>query len=142
MFNRLENCIYNYLECLKSIQDYKNDANDPRTPYALEMKRTELHENLLSAYIGLFISFVDQDDPNDDIHLHYKKSKAIFDNLDKVCEIYSLCEEWKLKTESDVKDMTKYLYKFLVTTECRYFFEKGRIPHVLVNRINHRDFDL
>ena len=50
--------------------------------------------------------------------------------MDKVCEIYSECEEWKLKDESDINHMARYLERFLTSQECRLYLE-GRAISLL-----------
>lgn len=121
----MEQAIYNYLANLKAIQDYQADTGDISTPYALEMRRQALHEELVSTYTALCL-----DDDLVSVFDVYDKSKIVFGNLDKICEIYSSCEEWKLKDNSDVRTMAKYLDKFLSSSEVKNYFERGFIPHV------------
>ncbi len=124
----MEQAIYNYLANLKAIQDYQADTGDISTPYALEMRRQALHEELVSTYTSLCLN-------GDLVSVFdvYDKSKVIFGNLDKICEIYSLAKEWMLKDESDVRFMAKYLDKFLSSSEVKNYFERGFIPHVFRN---------
>lgn len=123
----MEQVIYNYLANLKAIQDYQADTWDISTPYALEMRRQALHEELVSTYTSLCL--------NDDlvsVFDVYDKSKVIFGNLDKICEIYSLAKEWMLKDESDVRFMAKYIDKYLSSSEVKNYFERGFTPHSLM----------
>lgn len=130
MYTRLQQAIYNYLENLCVILQYQDDTGDISTPYVFEMRRKELHENLISTYTALCL--------NDDlisVYDVYDKSKIIFGNLDKICSIYSSCEEWKLKGDSDVRRMTEYLNKFLSSSAVKNYFERGFIPRSFRNFI-------
>ena len=126
----MEHVIFNYLANLKAIQDYHADTDDISTPYALEMRRQDLHVELVSTYTALCLN----DDLVDAVDV-YAKSKIIFANLDKICEIYSSCDEWKLKDNSDVRTMAKYLDKFLSSSEVKNYFERGFVPHSLHNAL-------
>lgn len=123
----LERAILDYLEILKAIQEYRADSEDTSTPYGLEMRRQELHKNLVSTYTALWLN----DDLVDASEV-YERSKIVLGHLDKVCEVYSLCEEWKLKDDADVKWMMRYLYKYLTSTEVKNYFERGLTPHSLI----------
>ena len=83
--------LYEYLLILKSIQEFGF------TPYALENRRAQLHSRILKC--------LNLDDSS------YEKTKDIFDNLDKVCK--SGKDDWKLKTNSDCKNMARQLEIFI-----------------------------
>lgn len=94
----------NYLYTIKAMQDCGE------TLYSLNQKRIELHNKIIEALgISQFGG--------------YLRLKLFTDNLDKVCELYSTAEEWKLKTDYDVRWMAKYLERLLSSTEARLYLE-------------------
>lgn len=99
--------LLDYMHLLKAIQDLGIGF----TPYGFENKRVELHHKIIE-YLCL----------EDNIN-NYEKTKYILSNLDKVCAIYSMCEEWKLKSNADCHDMANYLERFLWTSQTRMFIE-------------------
>ena len=97
-----------YLETIKSIQEY--EGNDGFALYSLNQERVRLHRKIMN-YLNL---------KNES---EYIRLKEVFANMDKVCEIYSECEEWKLKDFRDIKMMAQDLERFLTSAECRLFLE-------------------
>ena len=93
-----------YLYVIKAMQDCGGNL------YSLNQRRIELHGKIVEA---LGISQFEG----------YLRLKLFTDNLDKVCELYSAAEEWKLKTDYDVKWMAKYLERLLSSTEARLYLE-------------------
>jgi len=116
--------IYEYVGLLQSIALYQFDADDIQTPYAFEMKRKELHENLFREHILPHCNptegFTEQD--------MYARTKDIFANLDKVWAIYD-ASEFDLKDDSCVTFLCRYLEKLLSSTEAVYYIE-GRTKHI------------
>ena len=111
-----------YLEVIKNIQDCNNSGLP--VVYTLNQERIKLHRKIMD-YMGLKNEY------------EYLRLKDVFGNMDKICEIYSQCEEWKLKNESDVKVMSQYLEKFLTSAEGRFFLEGKTVPLLDLPCIRH-----
>ena len=93
-----------YLYVIKAMQDCG------ATLYSFNQKRIELHTKIVET---LGISQFEG----------YLRLKLFTDNLDKVCELYSTAEEWKLQSDRDVEFMAKYLERLLSSTEARLYLE-------------------
>lgn len=99
----LKDLIEEYLQTLADVQS----SGFERTPYILEIRRIDLHQKIAD--------FLGEDT--------YFKLKDIFSNLDKVCSLYSDCNEWELKDDFDVSRMSEYLVKYLASDECQMYLE-------------------
>ena len=110
----LKAVIKDYVETLKNIQE----LGEIKTPYALDELRNTLHKQILDL-LSCYADFKDFTDV-------YIRSKTIFENLDLICEIFSTCEEWKLKSAGDVSAMSRYLWTYLTTSETLMYLE-GRV---------------
>lgn len=104
-----------YLEIIKNVQDCEGEGGFPI--YSLNQERIRLHRKIMD-YLDL---------KNES---EYLRLKEVFSNMDKVCAIYSECEEWKLKDKSDIKQMARYLERFITSQEC-YWFLKGKSVSLL-----------
>ena len=104
-----------YLEIIKNVQDYEGEGGFPI--YSLNQERIRLHRKIMD-YLDL---------KNES---EYSRLKEVFSNMDKVCAIYSECEEWKLKDESDINQMARYLERFITSQEC-YWFLRGKYTSLL-----------
>ena len=102
-----------YLEIIKNVQDYEGEGGFPI--YSLNQERIRLHRKIMD-YLGL---------KNES---EYLRLKDIFANIDKICEIYSECEEWKLKNENDIKRMAQYLEIFITSQECYWYLKGKSVP--------------
>lgn len=96
-------------EYLTTIRDIKDCQIIGFNPYELNEKRIDLHYKIIKC-LGL----------KEDTYL---RLKTFTDNLDKVCEIYSACEEWKLKTSRDINMLAKDLERFLTSAEAMNYLE-------------------
>lgn len=100
----LEELVEEYLQTLADIQS----SGLERTPYTLEIRRIDLHQKIAD-YLGKDMYF---------------KLKDIFCNLDKVCSLYSDCDEWKLKDDFDVSRMSESLVRYLMSDDCQMYLEE------------------
>ncbi len=103
----MKELIKEYLETIKNIQEC-NEAG--LIPYELNSERVRLHRKIAD-YLGL---------KNES---EYLRLKDIFSNMDLICSIYSECEEWKLRDNTDIALMTNDLFWFLSSSEARLFIE-------------------
>lgn len=99
-----------YLYVIKAMQDCGENL------YSLNQRRIELHRKIVET---LGISPLGG----------YLRLKLFTDNLDKVNNLYSGDEAWRLKTDSDVRWMAKYLERLLSSTEAMLYLE-GKIQRV------------
>ena len=109
----LNELLTDYLECIKNIQELQQSTGN--TYYMLNQERSRLHREILNR-----LGFKDEES--------YMRLKEIFACMDMVCRIYSECDEWKLRTRSDVKFMRRYLERFLTSAECYLFLEGKSVP--------------
>ncbi|MBO6130933.1 MAG: hypothetical protein J6P28_03095 [Treponema sp.] len=122
----LKAVIKDYVETLKNIQE----VGGIKTPYALDEMRNKLHRQIL-CNLSKLADFKDFSDA-------YIRSKTIFENLDLICEIFSTCEEWKLKSAGDVSAMSRYLLTYLTTSETLMYLEgRGNLP-VHIRKLSER----
>lgn len=103
---------YKYLECIKSTQDLGCTETGLILPS--NINRAYFHEKMCMELFGF--------DPNVQKG-KYLAFKQITDNLDKVCGIYSDCDEWKLETIRDLRMMARYLMNYLNKSEVKLFIE-------------------
>ena len=122
----MDDVIKDYVTTLQSIVDYKTFSDDTRTPYTLEMQRQQLHNELFQDHILIFLDFDDQYEFTE--HDAYLRSKEIFANLDKVYRIYDM-SPFDIADDHCVRDLCKYLKKFLLTTETIYFLN-GKTDYI------------
>ena len=98
-----------YLTDISAIQKIQSDMGGI-SPYALEMARVEKHKQI-EEFLGI------------ETPLEKEKLKEWFSKLDVLCSIYSQCDDWKLETDRDIKDMTKYIIRYLSCAEGEGFIE-------------------
>ena len=108
----MQKLLKEYLEIIKNIQECNEGGF---IVYSLNQERIRLHRKIMD-YLGL------QNESE------YLRLKEVFANMDKICEIYSTCEEWKLKDETDIKHMSRYLRIFLTSAEGRFYLEGKTVP--------------
>ena len=114
------NLVCDYLQCIADTQDLSfSESASLILPKGLN--RAFFHEQMCVKFFGFDVSNEPQ---------KYIAFKYITDNLDKVCALYSECDEWKLKTKRDIKFMAKYLTDFLSKTEVQYFID-GEIDNLI-----------
>ena len=119
----LEDLLKDYLFTVKNIQE----IGMIQTPYALEEQRQKLHHQILeelNTCYGL-----------GNISDIYIRSKTIFENLDVINGLYSECEEWKLKTDTDVVLMARDLNKYLTSAECRMYLSGDTIKPIHIKKM-------
>jgi 3-methyladenine DNA glycosylase Tag len=111
--------IYEYLECIKNMQGLSWSESVLVLPK--DINRAYFHEQMCQKIFGF----------DKDQHQHrYLRFKGITDNLNKVCNIYSDANEWKLESKHDLSMMTKYLSDFLSKTEVKMYID-GDIDNLL-----------
>ena len=118
----MKELLIEYLEVIKNIQDCNNDGVP--VVYTLNQERIKLHRQIMDC-LGLKNEY------------EYLRLKDVFGNMDKICGIYSQCEEWKLKDESDVKAMSQYLERFFTSAEGSFFLEGKTVPLEKLPCISH-----
>jgi hypothetical protein len=96
-----------YLRTIKSIQECNEMGV---SPYSLNNERIRLHKKIVDL-LGL------------KGEVGYLRLKEVFSNMELVCGLYSACEEWKLKDETDISLMADNLRRFLGSAEARLFLE-------------------
>ncbi len=96
-----------YLHIIKNIQECKELGVNP---YELNSQRIRLHRKIAD-YFGI---------KNE---AEYLKLREIFSNMDLICGLYSTCEEWKLKDNTDIALMADNLNRFLGSAEARMFIQ-------------------
>ncbi len=115
----MEERIRNYLFALQRIELYKEDSGDCMSPYQFEMNRIGAHRELFDNDI-LPSLCCDMEGFNE--HDAFVRSKELFSNLDKIWAIYD-ATPFDIKEDTCVMWLAKYLYKFLNSTETKYFLE-------------------
>lgn len=115
----MEERIKNYLFALQRIELYKEDSGDCMSPYQFEMNRIDAHRELFDNDI---LPFLRHDVEGFNEHDAFVRSKELFSNLDKIWAIYD-ATPFDIKKDTCVKWLAKYLYKFLTSTETKYFLE-------------------
>lgn len=118
MRDKLLELIEEYLFTLKDIENTIED-NGGLTMYTFEVSRQELHNEIVDEFMTWLPEGIDR-------NIVYNRSKEIFNNLDKVCKVYSSAEEWKSDDYFDVKDMAKYVRNYLTLSVVRQYLS-GRI---------------
>ena len=103
----MKGLLKNYLRVVRSVQSCGEAGI---VVYSLNNERIRLHKKIADL-LGL------------KGELQYLKLKEVFSNLDLVCALYSTCEEWKLKDETDISLMADNLDRFLGSAEARLFLE-------------------
>lgn len=120
----MKDAIQKYLYSLQNILFYQQDAGDFSTPYQLEMKRQNAHNELVANHIlpmlKLDSSFSDTD--------VYVRTKLILSNLDKVWKIYDNTE-FDLKDDTCLAFLSLYLEKLFTSSECKNYLE-GRTEYI------------
>lgn len=111
--------IYQYLECIKNMQGLSWSESTLVLPK--DISRAYFHEQMCRKIFGF---------DRDEYQNRYIRFKNITNNLDKVCEIYSDAEEWKLKNKHDLSMMAKYLTNFLLKAEVKMYID-GDIDNLL-----------
>lgn len=110
---KLKELLYEYFEIIKEIQDFQSGFDLPVSLYSLEQNRINKHKEI-EEYLELNC-------------LEKDRLKNLFSNLDKVCILYSECDEYLLKTKRDIKFLTKYVLDFLTYKGWIYFSKEGGI---------------
>lgn len=104
---------YKYCETIKTIQDLQRGGAFYLS--SLEDERVRWHKEILKHHR--------YDSENKDT---YFRSKYVFDNLDRICNIFSECKESELIDDRDVLFCANYLYQFCMN--CKFsFFMDGNI---------------
>lgn len=99
-----------YLRTIKNIQECQELGVNPYGLYELNNQRIRLHRKIAD-YFGI---------KNE---AEYLKLREIFSNMDLICDLYSKCEEWKLKDNTDIALMADNLNRFLGSAEARMFIQ-------------------
>ncbi len=103
----MKELLKDYLRTIKGIQECDEMGV---SPYSLNNERIRLHKKIAD-WLGL------------KGEAEYLRLKEVFSNMDLVCSLYSACEEWKLKDETDISLMADNLHRFLGSAEARLFLE-------------------
>lgn len=103
----MKELLKDYLRVVRSIQSCGEAGI---AVYSLNNERIRLHKKIAD-YFGL------------KGEVGYLRLKEVFSNMDLVCGLYSACEEWKLKDETDISLMADNLNRFLGSAEARLFLE-------------------
>ena len=103
----MKGLLKDYLRTIKSIQECNEMG---ASPYSLNNERVKLHKKIADL-LGL------------KGEIGYLRLKEVFSNMELVCALYSACEEWKLKDETDISLMADNLHRFLGSAEARLFLE-------------------
>lgn len=103
----MKELLKDYLRTIKGIQECDEMGV---SPYSLNNERIRLHKKIANL-LGL------------KSEAEYLRLKEVFSNMDLVCSLYSACEEWKLKDETDISLMADNLNRFLGSAEARLFLE-------------------
>ena len=119
----LESLLKDYLSTIKAIQDVGMD----KTPYMLEEQRQKIHQQILEKLDACY--------KIGDLSAAYIRSKTIFDNLDVINNLYSSCEEWKLKTNRDVVMMARDLDKYLTSGECLMYISGVALKPIHIKKM-------
>lgn len=109
----MKELIKEYLKTIKNIQEC-NEVG--LIPYELNSERLRLHRKIAD-YLGLKNEY------------EYLRLRKIFSNMDLICNIYSDCEEWKLRDSTDIALMTNALFRFLSSSEARLFIN-GKVGNL------------
>ena len=113
----MEKTIKKYLETLQTIERLRIEAGIG-TPYGLEQRRTEIHHELFYEHILPMLNIVEGHNDLD----AYMRSKEIFSRLDKVFRNYTIMP-FDLTDDDCIIELTKILYRFLLSTEVICFLE-------------------
>ena len=113
----MKKVIKKYLETLQGIEQLRIETGIG-TPYGLEQRRAEIHYKLFYEHILPMLNIAEGHDDSD----AYMRSKEIFSRLDRVFRIYSMMP-FDLTDNDCLIDLSKFLYRFLLTTETIYFLE-------------------
>lgn len=103
----MKELLIEYLEVLKNIQECNETG---LLPYTLNTERVRLHRKIAD-YLDVKNEY------------EYLRLREIFANMDLICGLYSECEEWKLKSHTDVVLMADNLNKFLTSSEAKMFIQ-------------------
>lgn len=113
----MEKIIKKYLKTLQGIERLRIDAGIG-TPYGLEQRRVEIHHKLFYEHILPMLNIAEGHDDSD----AYVRSKEIFSRLDKVFRNYTMMP-FDLTDNDCLIELSKILYRFLLSTEAIYFLE-------------------
>ena len=103
----MKGLLKDYLRVVRSVQSCGEAGI---AVYSLNNERIRLHKKIAD-WLGL------------KGEVEYLRLKEVFSNMELVCSLYSTCEEWKLKDETDISLMANNLHWFLTSAEARLFLE-------------------